>query len=82
MLFPGQSISIAMSYSGVPPPMISWFKNGSLLVNSSGGINIETTENTSVLNVPDSRGQSGGEYAVNASNSASTATAQFTIECK
>lgn len=81
-LFPGEDIIISLDYFGIPPPTISWSRDGIPLMNNIAGITLMTTVNTSILDVNDNGGQSGGQYVVNASNSAASVQAQFTIECK
>lgn len=80
-LFPGENVAVSSEFRGIPYPSLNWSRDGVPLKDGADGVTIMTTGNTSVLTVTDSRGQSGGQYRVNASNVAGFSSLGFTVEC-
>ena len=51
-------------------------------MNSSGGVSIVSSWNTSELTVTDMVGQQGGEYNCSGTNLVGLSSLAFTVECK
>ena len=77
------TIPFICSAHGIPPPDISWFKDGSLLDPSTYDItdtvNRTSSVTNSVLVLNSLVVSSAGEYVCNASNDFSVATASFSF---
>ena len=81
-LHPGMEIQLSCSSVGVPPPMIVWYREDSMLVNGSGGALIANSGNESNLMITDNRGQQGGEYNCTGFSIAGQNSVTFTVQCK
>jgi len=81
-LFPGTSVTLSCTSSGVPQPVIAWYRNGIMLMNGTGNVSIISNWNMSVLTVWDSAGQQGGQYNCSGINVAGVTSILFTVECK
>ena len=76
----GGSLTLDCTYDSVPPSTVTWFHNGTVLVNGLGNVVITTNESTSNLTVDNLTDESGGEYICTANNTlASGETARATI---
>ncbi len=63
-------------------PSLSWYRNGMVLVNGTGGIVISSDMYASYLVVMDSVGLQGGEYNCTGVNVAGDSSIIFIVECK
>ena len=81
-LFPGDNVFIQLYFYGFPDPTLSWLRDGIPFMNNTDGSSYVIGANSSILSVIDTNGQSGGNYAANASNSAGFTLREFIIECK
>lgn len=82
MLFPGTPIQLVCVSDGIPQPIISWYRDGTFLVNGTDGVSIVASWNDSLLTVTDSMGEQGGEYNCTGSNIAGSISIEFIVLCK
>ncbi len=81
-LFPGTSVTLSCTSSGVPLPVIAWDRDGIMLMNGTGNVSIIINWDMSELTVLDNGGQQGGEYNCTGINVAGMTSVSFTVECK
>ncbi len=82
MLFPGTTIQLSCTSSGVPQPEVFWYRDGVMLSNGTGGVTIQINNNTSELSVSDTMGQQGGKYNCSGINVAGMSSEILEVECK
>lgn len=82
MLLPGKAVHLLCDSTGVPQPVLTWYRDGALLLHGSEGVTILDRRNSSELMVVDSMGQQGGEYNCSGSNVAGRTSVTFTVQCK
>ena len=82
MLFPGTAVQLSCTSSGVPQPVVNWYRDGVMLVNGTGGVTIQSSYNTSELKVTDNSGEQGGNYNCSGINVAGIASEILIVECK
>ena len=82
ILYPGIDFTLSCVSSGIPQPLLTWYRDGVALMNGSGGVSIVSSWNTSELTVTDMGGQQGGEYNCSGTNAAGLSSLAFTVECK
>jgi len=75
----GNLVIIEVDITGEPKPKVTWACNGNIL-SSSADIIIETTHDSSTLNVKRSSAKNAGKYTVTAVNEVGTATDEFAVK--
>ena len=81
-LHPGQAIKLSCLSSGIPQPVLIWFRDGIRLANGVANTSIVTIGNMSQLTVADTHGQKGGQYICNGTNVVGSSALIFIVECK
>ena len=82
ILHPGIDFHLSCVFSGIPQPLLTWYRDGVVLMDGSGGVSIVSSWNTSELAVTDIGGRQGGEYNCSGTNAAGLSSLAFTVECK
>ena len=82
MLYPGMDVYLSCVSSGIPQPLLTWYRDGVVLMDGSGGVSIVSSWNTSELTVTDIGGQQGGQYNCSGTNAAGLSSLVFSVECK
>ena len=82
ILHPGMDFHLSCVSSGILQPLLTWYRDGVVLMDGSGGVSIVSSWNTSELTVTDTGGQQGGEYNCSGTNAAGLSSLAFTVECK
>ena len=79
--FPGTPVRLYCTFSGIPQPVLLWYKDGTVLNNEMGKISIVENSSRSDLIVMDSSGEQGGEYNCTGFNKAGQSSTTFVVEC-
>lgn len=80
MLFEqGETIRLKATNGGRPPPSITWYHNGEIIIVDQRHNFESITDNETILKIQDAKRQDRGEYSIRAINKLGEDVASFLV---